>query len=419
MELHAELDRCVMCGLCSQHCPTYALTADENESPRGRIALTSALSQGQLTINDKLASHLEHCTLCRACENACPSGVHFGFIMDQAEAIIVQQRPPSHQGKYLQDILAEPEQTRRLGRWLERYQRWGIQRFLRATGLLTLTGLKQRDSLLPPIQHSPASPIYSPSIGEHRGDVALFTGCVSSIVDREALNASRLLLNHLGYGVHTPDDQTCCGALHQHGGQLDKANELAQTNLAVFNTLDIKAIIHTSTGCTSQLQEYTPAFNSEVKDINQFLLEHGWSGDLSFHPLPKRLAVHEPCSARNVLHVADTTYRLLSAIPDIEPIALPDNAQCCGAAGSQLLNPSPIALHLRQNKLEALSKLENEGTGIYTLVTTNIGCALHLTAGLRTQGKKLEVLHPVTLLYRQLKKTQTGTSSLYVEQSIR
>ena len=418
MDLSTEIDRCVMCGLCSQHCPTYALTADENESPRGRIALISALTQGQLALNDKLASHLEHCTLCRACENACPSGVHFGFIMDQAEALIGKLRPPSRQEQRLQDILAEPEQTRRLGQWLERYQRWGIQRLMRATGLLSLMGLKQRDNLLPPIQHGATFPVYSPPTGEHRGDVALFIGCVSSIFDREALSTSRLLLNTLGYGVHTPQNQTCCGALHQHSGQLDKANELAQTNLAAFNALDIAAIVHTSTGCTSQLTEYNPAFKCEVKDINQFLLEHGWPGEITFEPLTKRVAVHEPCSARNVLHVADTTYHLLRAIPDIKLLALPDNAQCCGAAGSQLLNPSPIAQRLRQNKLEAIARLKEEESEIDILVTTNIGCALHLAAGLRTQGEKLEVLHPLSLLYRQL-KAQTDNPSLYAEQSIR
>jgi glycolate oxidase iron-sulfur subunit len=222
------------------------------------------------------------------------------------------------------------------------------------------------------------------------------------------------MLNRLGYGVYTPVGQTCCGAVHQHNGYPDKAAELAQTNLAAFNELvgklDIDAIVHTSTGCTSFLQEYdqlvsSGSFTTKVQDINEFLLSVNWPSDLAIQPLPKRVAIHEPCSARNVMHVANDPYQLLEVIPEIECVPLPNNALCCGASGSQLLNPSIISLGLRQKKLDALIHLKtklNVDTNIDTLVTTNIGCALHLAAGLREQSQNVEVLHPVTLLMRQL-----------------
>jgi glycolate oxidase iron-sulfur subunit len=425
MNLHAELDRCVMCGMCSQHCPTYTLTADENESPRGRIALISAFNSGQLGISDKLVAHLEHCTGCRACEDYCPSGVRFGAIMDAARAKISKQRPLPRAQHQMQNLLAKPQQTQRLGRWLGRYQRWGLQRLMRATGLLSITGLSKSDALIPMIPRASKQPEYSPAIDQagikKRGDVALFTGCISSIFDREALEASRYLLNRLGYGVYTPVAQTCCGAVHQHNGYPDKAAELAQTNLRIFNELDnklkIEAIVHTSTGCTSFLQEYKQldsngSFTSKVQDINQFLLNANWPSNLTFQSLPIRVAIHEPCSARNVMHIANNPYQLLEAIPEMECVPLPDNALCCGAGGSQLLSPSTLSLRLRQKKLDTLSN-----SNIDALVSTNIGCALHLAAGLREQNQNVEVLHPVTLLARQLKsskkynETQTCTSS--------
>jgi len=429
MDLHDELDRCVMCGMCSQHCPTYMLTADENESPRGRIALTNAFIKGQIDVSDKLVTHLENCTGCRACEDYCPSAVRFGAIMDSAKAMISRQRPLPRFQHQIQSLLAKPQRTQRLGRWLGRYQRWGLQRLMRATGLLSMTGLGQSDNLLPVLPtkspHSPDQSAYSPAMGNKKGDVALFTGCISSIFDREALNASRYLLNRLGYGVYTPVNQTCCGAIHQHNGYPETAAELAQTNLAAFNELGVETIVHTSTGCTSFLQEYkqlysSGSFTGKVQDINEFLLNVIWPSDLNIRPYPKRVAIHEPCSARNIMHIANKPYQLLGVIPEIECVSLPDNAQCCGAAGSQLLNPSKISLSLRQNKLDVLVKL-NTGNGINTnidtLVTTNIGCALHIAAGLREQNQNVEVLHPVTLLVRQLSqsdnynKAQTCTST--------
>ncbi len=414
-----------MCGMCSQYCPTYGLTLDENESPRGRIALINALQKGQLAVNDTLVTHLEHCTYCRACENYCPSGVRFGAIMDSAKSIIAKQQPQPRYEQRVQNILATPEKTRRLGRWLGRYQRWGLQRLMRASGLLSLTRFSQGDKLLPSISDIPAQLEYSPALENHRGDVALFTGCVTSIMDRQALDASRRLLNRLGYGVFTPAGQTCCGALHQHSGKSEQAIELVANNIAVFNALDVDAIVHTSTGCTSFLKEYdqlteldkeqdnpVKAFTGKVQDINHFVVNVDWPEDITIKALPGRVVVHEPCSARNVLRQANDVYRLLERIPGIEVEPLANNGLCCGASGSQLLGKSEFAERLRQKKLQALDEVTNDGKQpVNTLVTSNISCALHLASGIREQGIPVEVMHPITLLMKQIDAAQTCTST--------
>lgn len=406
MNLRSELDRCVMCGMCSQHCPTYALTADENESPRGRIALISALNSGQITPDASLQTHLEHCTGCRSCERMCPSGVRFGAIMDQAKTLLPTK-----------PVTVDPDTIARLSPWLRRYQRWGLQKLTRATGVLKLLDLAQTESLLPRIPDTPAwQAYYPPTIDNHQGDVGLFTGCVSNIFDREALAASRLLLNRLGYGVHIPPTQGCCGAMHLHNGQTSEAVTLAQQNLAAFNKLDLKArslkaIVHTASGCTAMLSEYDqlpalpedqhPAtFAGKVKDISQFLAEAVWPAGLRPEPFSKPVAIHTPCSLNNVLRQADAPRRLLQHIPGIELLDVLQTG-CCGGAGAYMLTQADFARRLRNNTLDSLQAL-NKKKDLTTLVTSNLGCALHIAAGLREQGTDIEVLHPVVLLARQL-----------------
>lgn len=411
MTLSDELDRCVMCGMCSQYCPTYQITVDENESPRGRIALIAALHSGQLTADARLQSHLDHCTGCRACEAYCPSDVRFGAIIHEAKSLLLETRPrPS---------TISPGMSSTTGRWLRRYQRWGLQKIVRASGLLKPLGLAQKENLLPTIPHTPAWQDYYPAnpAAEPCGDVALFTGCIANVFDREALDASRRLLNTLGYGVHVPPTQGCCGAMALHRGLPDEAASLAEQNLQAFASLDVQAIVHTASGCTASLSEYhllptltdqqvtrAATFADKVKDISQFLAEAHWPADLQPAPLAKTIALHTPCSLNNVLHQADAPRRLLQHIPELEIAHLPQTTRCCGGAGQYMLEQTDFARRLRDQTLDAVHELKPQQPQhtIDTLATSNLGCALHLAAGLRERGQRIVVIHPVVLLARQL-----------------
>lgn len=399
MNLADELDRCVMCGMCSQHCPTYALSADENESPRGRIALISALTTGQLNADATLQAHLDHCTGCRACEAYCPSEVRFGAIMDAARTLLPQQTAAS-------------TPTTPSARWLRLYQRTGLQKLARGSGLLKPLGLAQKEGLLPSvIPDTPDWQDYYPadtSIG-HRGDVALFTGCIANTFDRTALDASRRLLNALGYGVHVPATQGCCGAMALHSGQTDEAAALAQQNIHAFSGLEVQAIVHTASGCTARLSEYAnthdaeaTAFAENVKDISQFLADIEWPAELRVDPLHKTVALHTPCSLQNVLRQAEAPRRLLQRIPQLEIVPLPKATRCCGGAGQYMLEQPDFSLQLREKTLTALDAI-NPQQKIDTLVTSNLGCALQIAAGLRESGQTIAVTHPVVLLTRQIK----------------
>lgn len=408
-------DRCVKCGLCLPHCPTYGKTQNEGKSPRGRIALIEGLANGRLALSPRLEAHLDSCLSCRACENVCPSEVQYGTIIDAGRALIATQRPVRTHEKILGWLVTRKPLLRLGARLLRVYQRSGLRRLVRGSGLLKLAGptlnLTRLDTLLPPLPALHTLQEYYPTRSlpgtEKRGDVALFTGCIASVMDTATLNAAIRLLTTCGYGVHVPRAQGCCGALHMHSGAPQQAHALAMQNLDAFSDLKIEAIISTASGCGAPLVEYSKIdennarlsqFSAKVHDISAFLTSIPWPENITFAALNQRVAVHESCSLRHVLHQHTHPYTLLRKIPGIDLTPLPGNTQCCGAAGAYMITQPVLADALRNDKLAALKRSETQ-----LLVTSNMGCALHIAAGLREAGQAIEVIHPVTLLARQLR----------------
>ncbi len=414
--LLAEANRCVACGLCLPHCPTYRITLSEADSPRGRIALISGVASGRIPMNARFALHMDRCLTCRACEAVCPNHVAYGQLVDSARAAMTQSSSDQPgQGTGMQksalrvlaekEFIAKPARFDALRPLLRLYQTSGLQAWVRKSGVLGKSKLAVLEAQLSLIgipcstSHKTATSwqtVY-PASGDVRGEVGLFLGCVARLADVATLNAAIFVLNRLGYTVHVPPAQTCCGALQRHGGDLHTAAQLARENAAAFVGLNLHAIISTASGCGVQLAETPFGFSAEVVDISAFLQQaEGWN-DVKISPLPHKIAVHEPCSLRNVLRGAAHPYALLARIPGACIAPLAGNDQCCGAAGTYFLDQPEMAKALLGDKMIAV----NESGGHY-LATANIGCALHLAGALRQAGSKIEVLHPVTLLARQM-----------------
>ena len=408
--IQREAAKCVACGLCLPHCPTYKILHDEAESPRGRLSLMLALTQGDLPLNAQMETHLAHCLACRACERVCPSFVPYGQILDSWRELIEQSHVTitSARSRTVAGILRLVEKPGRilpLGKWLRLYQFSGLQRLVRAARLPTWFGLGDLEANLPALSPQKSfAPVYPPR-KKSGNRVMVFTGCLARITDQQTLSATIRLLNRLGYEVQVPPSQGCCGALHLHNGQSRTAIELMRRTIQAFAS-GTDTIISTASGCTATLCEYgkylasdqsVAEFSRRVMDINQFLATLPSSSDLSFRPLAKRVAVHSPCTLSNVLRQEDKPVSLLQRIPNAEVIPLPDNSFCCGAAGTYHLTEPRIARELRQSKIALLKQLAPD-----ILVTSNPGCATFLAGGIREAGLTMEVTHPVVLLERQL-----------------
>jgi len=375
-----------------------------------------ALAKGELPLSNKLELHLARCLDCRACEKVCPSYVSYGLALDSARALIESAREPSaspaaRSVSILQWLVEKPGRVRTLDKILWLYRRSGLQWLLRTSHLLKLFGFAELEANLVSQPTPIAAVEIYPKASRSKGKVTIFTGCLTQITDQQTLNSAIHLLNHLGYEVHVPPDQGCCGALHLHNGQHEKTGEFMGQNIKAF-TGDTGSILCAASGCTATLREYAKyresdkfadQFSARVTDLNQFLAGLAWSSDIAFRPLNKRIAVHDPCTLTNVLRQEDKPYALLARIPGVEIIPLPDNSLCCGAAGTYHLTQTQIAQQLRAPKIDHLRRLAPD-----ILVTSNSGCAMYLAAGIREAGLSIEVMHPVVLLERQI---QNGAST--------
>lgn len=405
--LRGLTDQCVMCGMCLPACPTYIKTLNEAESPRGRISLMQAILTNKLEPSPRALEHLDNCLVCRACELVCPSGVAYGRLIDGMRA---QQRNNGQATSRVQRALLDATQTPgrlRLGAKLLRVSRGaGFGLMVQWLGGKHSRNLNGWAKLLASTDAHQAWRPYYPATANKVGEVALFTGCIADIIDQVTLRDAVTLLNHCGYGVHVPAAQGCCGAMHQHAGDTEQASRLAAANLEAFSIDGISAVICLATGCATQLRDYARTcpehpqaaqFSVQMHDIHAFLLGHDALKRCQFRPLATHVAVHEPCTLRNVLRQADLPYQMLRMIPDIRLTSLADNARCCGAAGSYMLDHPEMADSLLDDKLASIDAAHPD-----ILVSANVGCALHIAAGLRQGGQSIEVLHPVSLMVRQL-----------------
>ncbi len=386
-----EADRCVKCGLCLPHCPTYQLARDEAESPRGRIALIQGWVSGDLQADHSLLDHLDRCLLCRRCEGACPSAVSYTALMDAARASLPRTTP-----RWLPDLLADRGRQRMAMKLAAIALKSGMQSWFPSAAIRRLLAVAATIHEIHSGSRVTLNQRYAAK-NPLKGEVALFTGCMGEAIDMQAIAAAIRILTASGYAVTVPPSQQCCGAMHAHAGYQQRAVELKRINLGIFANKGYDALITLSSGCGSYLADIHE-LDCPVMDAGAFIQQNGDIRSLPLTEVRRKIAIFLPCTLA-AMGQQKQVMALLQNLPGAELFEL-QGMGCCGGAGLHLITRP----HTREQLVTPLiAQLAASQASI--VATTNSGCALQLQLAASKAGLGISVVHPLELVAEQLLKT--------------
>jgi glycolate oxidase iron-sulfur subunit len=408
------LRACVHCGMCLSSCPTYRLTGQEMSSPRGRLWLMRAVADDRLDLLDPLFDEqMYQCLNCRACEAVCPSGVHYGPLVEASRAQLEQHRPRSASDVALRRLgldwlFADSRRLRRLVRLLRLAKKSGMNALARKMGILKILGMEDLESLTPEISRQPIVPgnerWTADSIDSTPRSARLFNGCVMGTVFANTNRAAARVVARNGANIDVPVAQQCCGALHVHAGMMDEARVLARTNIDAFESSGNDAIIVTAAGCGAALKEYgyllkddpeyaerAMHFSERVQDFTEYLGVRTLVTPTN--ALDRIVTYQEPCHLAHAQRISHQPRDLMRAIPGLRLVEMKESALCCGSAGIYNITHEEMANELGDRK--ALHAMETPATEV---VTANPGCYMQVQASLRRNGSTARVRHIADLL---------------------
>jgi len=415
------LQQCMHCGLCLAVCPTYDLTKLERSSPRGRIRMVRSVARGEMELSQLFADEMNFCLDCQACETACPAGVKYGQIIEAARVVVDKAKYGSKIGLpikrfALRNIVASKNALKFVSKLLWIYQKTGLQKLIRSSGLLKLfpNNLSEIEKLSPVISDkfsdTQIKEIELPE-GEVKYKTAFHFGCLMNTMFADINIDTIDVLKECGCKVITPKDQVCCGSLMGHNGDMDFALKLARKNIDAFEKQDYDFLISNSAGCGAFMKDYAhllkddpvyaekaKIFSSKVKDITEFLAEQ--KPEFNFNPEPEAAQVtyHDACHLIHAQKVSEQPRQVIKSLPGVNYTELEEASWCCGSAGIYNVVRYDDSIKMLERKMKNI-----KNTNADVVITGNPGCMGQIKYGTQKFNVDVEVIHPVTFIKRKLK----------------
>jgi glycolate oxidase iron-sulfur subunit len=404
------LDTCVHCGFCLPMCPTYQSWGEEMDSPRGRIYLMRALTEGapSATPSATVVRHFDQCLGCMACVTACPSGVKYDALIEETRAEVEHAHRRTRADRWFRGLIfalfPHPGRLRVAVFFQLLYVKTGLRWLMHKVGLARLLSprLANLEALMPPVSLrllTARLPPTTPAVGRRRARVALLPGCVQRVYFPGVNEATVRVLAAEGCDVVVPD-MGCCGALSVHAGRDQEARRFARAALDVLERAEVDAVVVNAAGCGSSMKEWdrllpgeprAAAMAAKVKDVSEFLVELGPVAPRQ--PIRVRAAYHDACHLAHAQKVRAQPRALLAGIPGVELVELEASDTCCGSAGIYNLVEPKSAREIGARKVDTVIAAAPE-----LLVSANPGCTLQISMLLRERGLSVRTAHPIEVV---------------------
>jgi glycolate oxidase iron-sulfur subunit len=396
---------CVHCGICTATCPTYVLLGDERDGPRGRIVQMQKMLEPGGTVSPETVLHVDRCLSCLNCRSACPSGVDYQRLVDEARVHIQDHYRRPLGERLLRWIIAKVMTRPKLvalglafaplGAWLP-----GKLGVMARTGVRAKPGRQSLSPPLPSHARGRATGISPASALRARGGewpepakrIAIMPGCVQAAMAPQIDRAVARVLARRGIALVPLAGAGCCGALPHHLGRAEEARAWARRAIEAHEAGSFDGVLITATGCSAHLKDYAhlfagdpvwepraQAFAGAARDFLELVTP------LEGRPQSLRVAYHPACSMTNGLKLSGMGEALLAA-SGFTLVPFGESHLCCGSAGSYSILQPELSGQLRDRKLAQLRAADPD-----LVVSGNIGCLQQLGTG-------VPVLHVAELL---------------------
>jgi glycolate oxidase iron-sulfur subunit len=384
-DFEKQIRECVKCGVCQAHCPAYRENRKEGDVARGKIALAGALLDGGAFLEERLEQDISMCLMCGSCVIKCPNKVPTNEIVGAIRRDITKNKGMTLIGRGVSSVINSKPLMKTLTKSGALLSSLVLKKVPQSSGLrLRFPSSIMKDRTVPKV---PFRNLFDRLPAFIKGDpdkpvVGFFAGCSITYVYPEIGVAMVELLKNMGYSVHIPRSQKCCGIPALSSGAGKVVEELAETNVGAFGKYDEKYIITACASCNGGINEYYSTmkadydhFTGKVIDFSVFLGEMGLVDELAaMKPWQKktRVTYHDPCHLKTQ-GITKEPRALLEALPNVVYVEMEDASLCCGLGGTFSVYHYECSKDIGSRKIPGL-----KASGATQIATACPGCIMQL-----------------------------------------